>query len=71
MEPGSAEDVSKIVRYPISVLRRQLLPTRAFIAEYPRIKPKTFRSEGGGHATNPAPEPTGVNVHDDDPVDSN
>jgi hypothetical protein len=43
VEPGSAEDVSKIVSHPTSM--RQVLLTHIFIATYPRTKPNTFRSE--------------------------
>ena len=36
VEPGSVEDVSKIVRYLI--LTHQLLPTRISVVTYPRVK---------------------------------
>jgi hypothetical protein len=43
VEPGSAGDVSKIVRHPTSM--RTVLLTHIFIVTYPRTKPNTFRSE--------------------------
>jgi hypothetical protein len=44
VEPGSAEDVSKIVRY--SDLTQQDLPTRIFVDTYPGIKPNALCREG-------------------------
>jgi hypothetical protein len=43
VEPGSAEDVSKIVSHPTSM--RQVFLAHIFIATYPRTKPNPFRSE--------------------------
>ena len=43
VEPGSAEDVSKIVSHPNSI--RHVFLTHIFIATYPRTKPNPFRSE--------------------------
>ncbi len=44
VEPGSAEDVSKIVSHPTSMC--QLFLTLISIATYPRTKPNTFCREG-------------------------
>jgi hypothetical protein len=44
VEPGSAEDVGKIVRY--SDLVQQDLPTRVFVDTYPGIKPNALCGEG-------------------------
>jgi hypothetical protein len=46
VEPGSAEDVSKIVRSSDPL--HQLFPTRIFIAMYPGTKPNTICSERWG-----------------------
>jgi hypothetical protein len=46
VEPGSAEDVSKIVSY--LDLMHQLLQTHIFIATYPGIKPNSLCGEKWG-----------------------
>jgi FAD/FMN-containing dehydrogenase len=55
MQSDSAEDVSKIMRYP--TLTRQLLLMRAFIAIVRILRLGSSRTpfavKGGGHATNP------------------
>ena len=51
VEPGSAEDVSKIVRSSDPV--HQLFPTRISIAMYPGIKPNTICSERWGARNEP------------------
>ncbi len=52
VEPGSAEDVSKIVRH--SDITQQPLPTRIFyIDTYPGIKPNALCGEGWGTRREP------------------
>ena len=51
VEPGSAEDISKIVRY--LDLMHQLLPTRISTATYPGIKPNSLCGEKWGSCHEP------------------